>query len=279
MDQSTHEKKGYLNQNFRLFHLKDQIEQSFANHYHEFDKIVIFLSGNVTYLIEGKSYFLKPWDILLVNHHDIHKPVIDPTLPYERIIIWVNQDFLNKMEGENYNLSSCFLHTSEKGFSLLRSERKVQNHIETLLKDLESSLSSTSFASDLMSDTIFLQFLIYINRIILEDKVTFSPSSYHYDEKIEKVIHYINSNLENDLSIGTIANEMFLSKYYLMHKFKEETGYTVHNYILQKRLLRAADLIKKDTPVTEACLKCGFQDYSTFLRGFKKLFHKTPSEY
>lgn len=279
MNGTNHEKKGYLNQNFKLFHLKDQIAQSFSNHYHEFDKIVIFLSGNVTYIIEGKSYFLEPWDILMINHHDIHKAVIDSSLAYERIIIWVNQDYLKEIEKKGYDLSTCFFHTSQKGFKLLRFEKVVENHIESLLMDLESSLSSASFASELMSDTIFLQFLIYINRILLEDKITFSPSSFHYDEKIEKVICYINSNLEHDLSIASLANEMFLSKYYLMHKFKEETGYTLHNYILQKRLFKAADLIKKDTPVTEACLKCGFQDYSTFLRGFKKLFHKTPSEY
>ena len=56
-------RSGYLQQNFRLFHLKDKKEQQFDFHYHDFDKIVIFLSGNVTYIVEGKSYHLKPWDI------------------------------------------------------------------------------------------------------------------------------------------------------------------------------------------------------------------------
>ena len=63
---------GYLHQNFRLFHLKDKKNQEFEFHYHDFNKIIIFLSGNATYLVEGKAYDLKPWDILLVNNHDIH---------------------------------------------------------------------------------------------------------------------------------------------------------------------------------------------------------------
>ena len=42
-------RSGYLQQNFRLFHLKDKKEQQFDFHYHDFDKIVIFLSGKVTY--------------------------------------------------------------------------------------------------------------------------------------------------------------------------------------------------------------------------------------
>lgn len=70
-------KSGYLNNDFQLFHLKDKKNQEFEFHYHDFNKIIIFLSGKVTYLIEGKAYNLKPWDILLVNNHDVHKPIID----------------------------------------------------------------------------------------------------------------------------------------------------------------------------------------------------------
>ena len=68
------EKKGYLNEEFRLFHIKDQTGQEFSYHYHDFHKVVIFLSGKVTYHIEGKAYHLKPWDILLVSRHAIHNP-------------------------------------------------------------------------------------------------------------------------------------------------------------------------------------------------------------
>lgn len=70
-----------------------------------------------------------------------------------------------------------------------------------------------------------------------------------------------------------------MSKYYLMHKFKNETGYTLHNYIIQKRLFMAQELIKSGEPVTKVSSICGFNDYSSFLRSFKKLFHKSPREY
>ena len=63
------EKTGYLEQDFRLFHIKDQTKREFSYHYHDFHKVIIFLSGKAAYHIEGKSYYLKPWDILLVNRH------------------------------------------------------------------------------------------------------------------------------------------------------------------------------------------------------------------
>lgn len=70
-----------------------------------------------------------------------------------------------------------------------------------------------------------------------------------------------------------------MSKYYLMHKFKEQTGYTIHNYIIQKRLIMSNLLIKKGRSITDACMESGFNDYSNFSRAFKKIFMLSPKEY
>ena len=64
-------KRGYLNSDFKIFHLTDQISTEFEFHYHEFHKITIFISGNVQYFVEGKTYPLEPYDIVLVNRNDI----------------------------------------------------------------------------------------------------------------------------------------------------------------------------------------------------------------
>ena len=84
--QYTLEKTGYLKEEFRLFHINDRTDREFSYHYHDFHKIIVFLSGKVTYHIEGKAYHLKPRDILLVSQGAIHKPEIDPSVPYERYI-------------------------------------------------------------------------------------------------------------------------------------------------------------------------------------------------
>ena len=68
------EKSGYLKEDFRLFHIKDQTPKEYKYHYHDFHKVIVFLSGKVSYHIEGKTYHLNPWDILLVSRGAIHKP-------------------------------------------------------------------------------------------------------------------------------------------------------------------------------------------------------------
>ncbi len=270
---------GYLHQNFRLFHLKEKKNQEFEFHYHDFNKIIIFLSGNVTYFVEGKAYDLKPWDILLINNHDIHKPVIDPGTAYERVVIWLQPDFIQEQKDRSCDLSRCFTTATEKRFNLIRLNHRLQADMQTILQQLESSLTSTEFGHEALSQAYFLQFMVYLNRIFLPEISQPDFSASRYDRQIADILTYISLHLGEDLSNETLSRQFYVSKYYLMHKFKEHTGYTLHAYVQQKRLLHAKDLIQEGTPVLKASSLCGFSDYSTFLRAFRKFYGFSPKAF
>lgn len=269
--QEPTEKTGYLEQEFRLFHIKDQTKKEFSYHYHDFHKVVVFLSGKAAYHIEGKSYYLKPWDILLVNRHAIHKPEIDSSVPYERFILWIRDDIAHQ------ELTQCFQKASDRSFNLIRLDSQVQEHLKELLYGLSASLNGTEFGSALLSDALFTQFMVYVNRIFLEKQYILDRKSYTCDSQVESLLRYINQNLSEDLSIETLARKYYLSKYHMMRKFKEETGYTIHSYITSKRLLLARTLISQGTPVIKAAHMSGFTDYTTFSRAYKKQFGAPPS--
>ncbi|MEY7999693.1 AraC family transcriptional regulator [Clostridium sp. Mt-5] len=271
-------KKGYLNNDFRIFHLRDKISIDFQFHYHDFNKIVIFISGDVTYLIEGSSYKLKPWDILLINSNDIHKALINPNEVYERMILWINPDFLISRNNK-CNLLSCFELASKRRFNLLRLENNHLNIIKKLLFAMETSLKNKELGYKVLMDSLFMQFMVYANRLFLSQKDMRELSDIKCDENITNILNYINENLKENLSLDNISSKFYMSKYYLMHKFKEQTGYTIHSYILQKRLIMSNLLIKKGKSITDACLESGFNDYSNFLRAFKKMFRLSPREY
>lgn len=270
---------GYLHQNFRLFHLKDKKNQEFEFHYHDFNKIIIFLSGNVTYLVEGKAYDLKPWDILLVNNHDIHKPVIDPNVTYERVVIWLQQDFIRAQKDRSCDLSQCFTTANEKRFNLIRLNHQLQADIQTILSQLESSLASSEFGHEALSQAYFLQFMVYLNRVFIPETCQPDNSISRYDRQIADILTYINLHLAEDLSNEALSEKFYVSKYYLMHKFKEHTGYTLHAYVQQKRLLHAKDLMIEGVPILKAASMCGFSDYSTFLRAFRKFYGISPKAF
>ena len=70
-----------------------------------------------------------------------------------------------------------------------------------------------------------------------------------------------------------------MSRYYLMHRFKEITGYTVHQYTVQKRLLRAGRADPGGRSGDEGGGAGGLSEYSTFLRAFQNTFHTSPKNF
>ena len=266
------EKTGYLEQDFRLFHIKDQTKREFSYHYHDFHKVIIFLSGKAAYHIEGKSYYLKPWDILLVNRHAIHKPEIDFSVPYERFVLWISDDI------KSTKLLRCFQKAIDRSYNLIRLDSDTQEKLKQLLYELEAALKDEKFGSELLGSALFTQFMVYVNRIFLEKQYIYDAHSYSSDSQIEELLRYINHNLTEDLSIETLARKYYLSKYHMMRKFKEETGYTIHNYIISKRLLLARTKISEGTPILKAAQLSGFSDYTTFSRAYKKQFGTAPSQ-
>lgn len=280
LDRSEVGKRGYLNEEFRLFHLKDSRAQKLDYHYHEFDKLIFFLGGKVTYMVEGVAYFLQPWDVLLVQHNLIHKPIIDPGEPYERVVVWLGRNYLTERSTPEEPLDQCFDLTRERGFHLLRADGEGRLQYMQIIRQLEEALRSKEFGASRMADTLCQQLLIGVNREILRSRTAQEErDSYRVDPKMEEVLKYITSHLGEELSVDLLAKRFFISRYYLMHRFKDVTGYTVHQYISQKRLLRAGELIRQGIPVMKAAEQAGFSDYSTFLRAFQKTFHMSPKEF
>ena len=269
-------KKGYLNSEFKLFHLTDKDTSEVEYHYHDFDKITIFIRGEVDYMIEGRSYDLKPYDIVLVKHGDIHRLTVNPDKLYERIIVYISPNFMNAYQKDSYDLSYCFQKAEREHSNVLRIPSLEKSSLFRSISQLERSFSDGGYASDLYRQVTFLEFMIHMNRAVRKNHLEYIDTT-NCNEKIQAILQYVGEHLGEDLSIDRIAKEFYISKYYMMRLFKQETGYTLGHYISQKRLLLAKELLSSGVSVTQVCFDCGFKDYSTFSRAYKQLFGETPS--
>lgn len=140
-------REGYLNENFRMFHLRDTAGQERDFHFHEFDKIVILISGSVNYMVEGTDYTLEPWDILLVRHHMIHKALIDVSVPYERIIIYLDSAYVERFAPDG-GLMDCFAEAEKRRFCLMRPDADEIEKLKDSLDRLGTSISDTEFGAE-----------------------------------------------------------------------------------------------------------------------------------
>lgn len=273
-EEQTFAREGYLEENYHYFHLRDTAGQERDFHFHDFDKIVLLISGSVDYAVEDKVYTLRPWDMLLVRHHTIHKALIDKSVPYERIIIYLDRHSFDRVL-PGAGLRECFEHADATGQHLLTPAGEPRAALSAALSAFEDSLADNEFGAQAMRDTLMMQLLIRINRIAAAAP---EREEKKLDEKIEKTLSYINENLSRELTVDVLADRVYLSRYHFMRLFKAQTGMTVHAYIRRKRLLYAARLIREGVNANKAAFDSGFADYSTFHRAFTESFGMSPGK-
>ena len=95
-----------------------------------------------------------------------------------------------------------------------------------------------------------------------------------------RIIAYINAHLAEPLTVANIADSVSVNKYHLCHIFKDKTGMTVMQYILDRRLALAKEkLISTDAPILEIACECGFENPSHFSKVFMRCEGVSPREY
>lgn len=273
-----YEKKGYLFNDFKMFHIRNTEEKTYAYHYHDFYKILIFLKGNVTYTIEGKSYKLKPFDMVLVNKEAIHRPDVSGSEPYERIVFYISGEYLDKHQTDEYDLECCFHMAKKEGSDVLRFPAMINTRLLSIIEEIEENGQNNSkYAAKLYANVLFMEFMILLNRGCVDGTGTFNHSV-SFNQKMIDLIKFIGEHLTEELTIEELAEHFYISKYHMMRQFKEETGYTIHQYITEKRVLLAKGLMDGGLSATQACYDSGFRDYSTFSRAYKRKMIKSPAE-
>ena len=97
---------------------------------------------------------------------------------------------------------------------------------------------------------------------------------------VEKVVDYIEKNLETNISLDTISKDIGYSKFYLNRIFTEYTGITIYKYLQNRRLTVAAEkLVESDKPIIEIAYEAGYDTQQSFSFAFKQVYLYPPKIY
>ena len=277
---SVQKKSGYLLEDFRIFYNADHEMKTVPLHYHDFHKIVILLAGNASYMIEGRNYNLQPGDLVLVRAGAMHRPVLHDHSLYERIILYLSPRFYGSIlerireqdPAEEDAVISRTLFRKSNASELVRPDPSVSGQFTVLfdqLKQLSLETGKNScFGSDVYRRLKTIELLLLLMRNIHETSLS-DMRERSADPMAEHIMAFISNHLDDpDLCVDRIAQKAGLNRSYLMHYFKEQTGFTVGNYITEKRLFLARELISQGKSMTETCYECGFGSYSSFYRAY-----------
>lgn len=263
---------------FEFYHYWDDSPPKVEFHQHPFYELFFFLDGNVDYTIEGKTYKLRPGDILLTNSLDIHRPEIYPGRPYERVVVWLDDRFFDQIRANGDDLAACFRDAARKDYRRIRPDQAAFLRLRTLCNQISQAQKSQTLGSNTLVWAYLSEFLVEVCWCYFEASDSFRDEVTE-DEKINSIINYINRNISSNLSLDTIADTFYISKFYLSKQFKHFTGISIYQYIIKKRVTISRDMLRNGASVTDACMECGFNDYSNYLKAFKREFGCNPSRF
>lgn len=242
---------------------------------HSYYEIFFLLQGNVIYFVNGKEFMLSPHDVLCINRFESHAPRIIPTEGYERIFIHFHQEFIQSYYSFITPLLQLFSQTSDHTAAQLRLDPSSMERVMQILQEMESLFPEKDNDRILH---LFLQLLFLLN-IAYIDVSSLPENPANKNSKIMPVVDWIDAHYMEPINLDELSKQFYINKYYLCHVFKEHTGFSPINYINFKRIMRAAYLMSKNTPITDCCYSVGFNNYSAFYKSFVKYFGCGPREY
>lgn len=252
---------------FEVFHYHDPKMQEVPLHHHDFYELYFFLGGSVEYQVEGRSYALQPEDILLISPRELHRPNIAPGEPYERIVLWINADYLEALSAAEPALLRCF----ETGQNLLPGARSP---LSPLIRQLAAETGAPGPGAELSSKGLFFQCMAELLRLV-ESKKTLDAAQ-EETPLIAEVLRYIGEHYREELGLDDLAERFYVSKYHLSHLFRRSVGTSLYRYVLLKRLQHAKQLLAEGCAPGDACRESGFQDYANFYRSFRAVYGLAP---
>ena len=259
---------------FEVFHNYDEQRRDVDLHHHDFFEIYYFISGNVEYRVEGKSYILQSGDLLLISPGVFHQPVVAPGSAYERIVLWIDRNYLMQFASHGADLSACF---EVGGATLLHPSSYQRTSLAMLLEQLYKEYHGTKYGNKLLCHGLFLQIMTHINR--MTPREDYENDHTEEPELISQTLAYIAAHYHEKISLQSLADMFYVSKYHLSHAFSARVGTSIYRYIILKRLLAAREQIADGISPSEAYQNCGFQDYANFYRAFKTEYGISPKEF
>jgi len=246
--------------------------KDFTFHCHNFFEIYYFIKGNGTFIIEGTHYKLKEKTLLIVRNSEFHHYKIDIPSEYERCALHFKVEDLSPILS-NKILIEPFMSRPLGKFNI------IENYSNIDFQNIYSRIDKCSLLP-IEEQKLMMQFLL--GELLTSITCVFRKNTSLLHQETHKslvtdLIQYINLNISTKFSLENLASNFYVSKYYISHIFKEHTGVSIVEYVLRKKVALANQLISQGKKAYEVCDQCGFGDYSSFYRAYKRILGISPS--
>ena len=240
-------------------------------HFHEDIEILLCLSEGGDFFIENELYPLHWGALFLIGEATLHKSTASES--YKRYVLHISAAELKELSMPQTDFLACI---REAGHCV-QLDRERANELIALFEQLERPRSNR-FGSDMQKVLVLMNLLLKVFSSFdttTANKVDLNPDT----ARISHVLDYIAEHLAEPLTLDTIASHCFMNKFHLCHSFKAVTGFSVMEYIIHCRVLKARELLRSGMRVQEVGETVGFRNNEHFIRTFGALTGISPKRY
>ena len=245
-------------------------------HSHNYTEVLFCrTSAGVEYLIGSNRYRLQKGDIVYVPPGVSHRPILPEkmTVPYERDVLWISQEFLNTM----VNLFPEGTAAQWDHSIPIRTAGTRWEFLGELFRTgvQEEEAKRPGWEMTVMGNTLMI--LAHMTRAYMERSA--GAMKAEKPELLDRITAYIEQNFQQHITVEDLAKQFYVSNSTISHLFKQRMGVSLYRYITQRRLIAAKSLIAQKVAMEEIAHRVGFMDYSTFYRAFKQEYGISPRQF
>lgn len=263
----------FFHATYSLTRTESPDQSHFERHCHEFCELLYVVNGNGKYVVEGAEYPMRPNTLLLIRPYEFHYVCPDRNSAYERFLIHFDSQAPFDAAAE----LSILRNGEAQGRGIYVSAPEVTQRIgialaeiDETLRDLVGSSNSAAKQKTFLRASLS-QILLWLSLAQPQESTT------DRSDVVSRLIEHLNLHLTEDESLDELAQRFFVSKYYLCHAFRKQTGVSVFTYITTKRIAMAQRLLASGEPATSVAYQVGFRNYSSFYRAYCKLTGAAPA--
>lgn len=261
------------------------------DHTHDYLQLWYVCKGAFTHSIDdNKEYKMVKGDLFVIPPYVVHR--VKPELEEGTTIIgceflpqFINDKFKNLSNDKDFfdfAYLEPFLVSKDMVRPKLNLTGQLQDKVESILEEMLMEYKEEDKNYEIMLKGDLLRLLAIVVREYEKGYQTCETKEIfqNYREAIKDSIKYIQEHYNEEIRLDDVCRHSLMSKTYFCYIFKNLTGKTFSEFLLDLRMRKSMELlIETDMSVTDICYKVGFNDVTYFCRVFKRVIGFSPKHY
>jgi len=245
-------------------------------HIHDCCEVFFCVKGEGNVFVDEKVYKISGGDLLVINQYEAHKISPDTEKEFERYALQIHPSFLYAWSTMETNLARCFTVRGNNVAHKVVLGNENAKKLEAIFKRFKEN---ADFGDDVLKNIAAVEIVTFANEYFKKQNNQFSYHSSVENKTLDIAIEYINKNFQTQLNLEAVARSSFVSVNEICRLFKKYMGTTVSKYIASKRISEAKKMLRSGHSVMQTAEKCGFSDYTSFIRAFSRAVGVAPGKY